>query len=272
MARVLIVDDDPGTVQTFALILKLATHTSSVAVTGAEGLSLAMTNQHDVILVDLRLPDISGLEFLAELRSTSAGAPVIMISAFATTATRAAAMRLGAVEFLDKPIDETTLLNLVKKRATRVDVDSLRDTRLRSTTTDHAATRWMAVVLPIVLASHDVPTVGSWTRVTGHSRATLKQWCANAGLKARESLEFARALRLVIRYAGTRCDWFAVLEIVDERTLSKFLARAGLVDDGVLPALERFLDSQTFVHRRSLLDAVRSTLLAHGLPFRPDER
>jgi CheY-like chemotaxis protein len=261
MARVLIVDDDLGTVETFAGILRTAAHTASVALSGAEGLSLAMATGHDVILLDLRLPDISGLEFLSELRVNQFAVPVVMISAFATMATRAAAKQLGAVAFVEKPIDDAALLNIVLAHSATAAVSPTLERPRDTTITNHAATRWTAIVLPIVSATHDVPTIASWTRVTGHSRATLKQWCANAGLRARESLEFARALRLVVRYSGVKCDWFNALEIVDERTLSKFLSRAHFTQDDVLPDLDGFLRGQTDVLTRTLLDAIRLTLV-----------
>ena len=64
MPRILIIDDDPGTLETFQIILKLAGFDVATAATGSCALELARTRSHDLILADLRLPDMSGLDLL----------------------------------------------------------------------------------------------------------------------------------------------------------------------------------------------------------------
>ena len=76
------------------------------------------TQMPDLIVSDLYMPEMSGLEVLAAVRQTSATTPVILISAYGDEATRAEARRLGVTAFFDKPFEladlETAIVNLVR--------------------------------------------------------------------------------------------------------------------------------------------------------------
>src|ERR1700730_4803602 len=119
MANVLVIDDDPGTLETFGVTLRQAGHLVCLAATGFQGLALAGSQELDIILADLRLPDSSGLEFLAETRGQGWGTPVVIITAFATPAIREASHQLGAADLAEKPIDAHSLLELVTTHAAR---------------------------------------------------------------------------------------------------------------------------------------------------------
>jgi len=73
--------------------------------TGAAALAAIQNESPDLVLLDLRLPDISGMEVLHRFRQTGFSAPVIMITADARDNVRDALMNLGAFQFLEKPVD-----------------------------------------------------------------------------------------------------------------------------------------------------------------------
>ncbi len=83
--------------------------------TGGELLEAWSSRPADLVLLDLRLPDGSGIDVLAELMRRDAKVPVIMISAYGEVETAVAAVRSGAYHFLEKPVDLPELLLLVEK-------------------------------------------------------------------------------------------------------------------------------------------------------------
>lgn len=83
--------------------------------TGGELLEAWSSRAADLVLLDLRLPDGSGIDVLAELKRRDAKVPVIMISAYGEVETAVAAVRSGAYHFLEKPVDLRQLLLLVEK-------------------------------------------------------------------------------------------------------------------------------------------------------------
>src|SRR4029077_4192160 len=72
-----------------------------------------------LLLVDLRLPDMSGLEVLASVCESSPDVPVVMVSAWATDTCARAAKQLGAADFLEKPIVEMALVDAVERNLAR---------------------------------------------------------------------------------------------------------------------------------------------------------
>src|SRR3954447_19834530 len=106
MARLLLVDDNPN------LILKqvhhvcdAAGHEVDAACTGEDGIRQATTRTPDAILLDLRLPDLSGLEVYRRLRQLDARIPVIFITAANDADSAIEAMKQGAYDYLSKPVD-----------------------------------------------------------------------------------------------------------------------------------------------------------------------
>jgi DNA-binding response OmpR family regulator len=261
MAQILVVDDDPGTVETFGAILTNAGHQALLTHTVGQGLSAALSRSPDMILVDLRLSDRSGLEFLAEALARGIRVPIVIMTAFGTDPIRSASRQLGAADFIEKPIDEKHLLQLIHRYT-----DHAQSSRLslaqRPGELNHAATRWTAIVTPIIQIHHDVPTIDVWAREVGHSQATLKRRCSNAGVKASDSLDFARALRIVAKYGGRCCPWFEALAIAETITLNKFLCRSGFQKDAPIQGVRRFLSQQRFITDTALLHATLQAMMA----------
>jgi DNA-binding NtrC family response regulator len=81
---------------------------------GIEGLRLVESNAYDLILTDLKMPDMDGIEFLAKIKETHPNARVIMITGYSTTEHAEQAMRSGAYNYIEKPFTPETLVKAVK--------------------------------------------------------------------------------------------------------------------------------------------------------------
>jgi DNA-binding NtrC family response regulator len=115
MATLLVVDDEPNIV--FSLRECLGSEMLRVvsAGTAREGEQLAAKLRPDVVLLDVRLPDMSGLDAFDRIHAIDQRLPVIMITAYGKTETAIEAMRRGAYEFLLKPVDFRQLREVVAK-------------------------------------------------------------------------------------------------------------------------------------------------------------
>jgi DNA-binding NtrC family response regulator len=112
-ASVLIIDDDPSVLESYTVLLEeeFQVHTAS---TGEAGLACFQREPIDLLLLDLRLPTMGGLEVLQRVKTLDAQVPVIVITALNEARTAAAAMKLGACDYLVKPCDIDTTLHLVR--------------------------------------------------------------------------------------------------------------------------------------------------------------
>ena len=118
---VLLVDDDLDVLGANARFLR----TNDIEVIVAESASTALSRLSEsniqVIVTDLRMPNCSGLEFAAKAREQKPLMPIVFFSGYAEIPDVVAAMKLGAVEFLEKPIDPDLLLGIIRKVCTRTD-------------------------------------------------------------------------------------------------------------------------------------------------------
>ncbi|HEV8641952.1 MAG TPA: sigma-54 dependent transcriptional regulator, partial [Methylomirabilota bacterium] len=101
-ARVLIVDDEPDMVDNCARILGRAGHDCLTATDGARGVALLESDHPDVVLTDLKMPGVDGMELLRRARALDPGLPVIVITGFATFESAVAAVKEGAFDYLPK--------------------------------------------------------------------------------------------------------------------------------------------------------------------------
>jgi len=111
MSRILIVDDEQGIRQSLKGVFEDEGFTAELASSGEECLRKIEENPYDLVLLDIWLPGIDGIETLRRLREKSPETRVIVISGHATIATAVAATKLGAYDFIEKPLSlEHTLL------------------------------------------------------------------------------------------------------------------------------------------------------------------
>jgi DNA-binding NtrC family response regulator len=105
MASILIIDDESNLVRSLTFALEDEGHSVHGAGTAASGLSAAAQLQPDLILLDLKLPDMSGLDVLEALKAQQTTAQIIMISAHGDTRSAVKAVKLGAADYITKPFD-----------------------------------------------------------------------------------------------------------------------------------------------------------------------
>jgi CheY-like chemotaxis protein len=118
MKTVLIVDDDDQNRKLFRLVLGRAGYAVIEAATGAQGIEQARTHRPDLILMDVRLPDIDGLEATRRIKGDprTSGIPVVAVTAFAMKEDEERARRAGCVGYLTKPVDLETFRREVRIR------------------------------------------------------------------------------------------------------------------------------------------------------------
>src|SRR5712691_11326295 len=120
MARpvVLIVDDDSGVRESFRLTLE--DHYDVIDVPdGARALDVVRASQVDLVLLDIRLPEMDGIEVLERIKAIDEALEVVLVTAVRTVRTAVAAMKLGAFDYLTKPFEEDELLSLVRRSLER---------------------------------------------------------------------------------------------------------------------------------------------------------
>lgn len=114
-ARILVIDDDPGIRDACFQVLSREGYEIELAGTAEEARKLISDFEFDVILLDLKLSGVEGLELLKEIREEDPQAQVIVITAYGTVQVAVAAMKLGAADFLQKPFSPQELRLAVEK-------------------------------------------------------------------------------------------------------------------------------------------------------------
>ena len=115
--RVLIADDEPEVVDLVRMVLDMAGHSVSSARDGAETLAAIRAEQPDLILLDVRMPKLTGLQVLQQLRAdpNTAPIPVIMLSVVTTYPEVREALQWGAIAYLAKPFKLKEMSRLVDR-------------------------------------------------------------------------------------------------------------------------------------------------------------
>ena len=114
-ATVLVVDDDPAVRTRLVEFLEVTGHTVVSAVDGQEALDVLHQRDVDVVLLALELPRVSGINVLSALPSLQTDAKVIVMTSRGTVETAVEAMRLGAYDYVRKPLDEDVLVHIVDR-------------------------------------------------------------------------------------------------------------------------------------------------------------
>jgi len=113
-AHLLLVDDDPNTLASLSRAFRLAGHEATVCDNAARAVELLRTETFDLILSDVVMPGRSGLELLEDLKKAGVKAPIVLISGQANIEMAVKATKLGALDFLEKPLSTDKLLVTVE--------------------------------------------------------------------------------------------------------------------------------------------------------------
>jgi DNA-binding NtrC family response regulator len=199
MSNVLVVDDEAGQRKIVASILKSAGHLVYEAASVEDALQQITENRPEVVLTDLKMPGKSGLVLVEEASKNQLPPEVVVITAFGTVETAVKAMRCGAYDYLNKPLEREELLMVVERAAEkyglRVDGIELRMELTRQLTSGLIAeSEPMRAVLDIVskVAASDSTVLVRGESGTGKERiARLIHYKSKRGHKPMQSINCA---------------------------------------------------------------------------------
>ena len=124
-SRILVIDDEPAIRDSLRMILEYEDYQFTGAASGQEGLAIVQRDRPDLVLLDIKMPGMDGMEVLRKLRAMDDTLPIVMISGHGTTATAVEAIRSGATDFLDKPLSServiVTLQNALQQSELRTE-------------------------------------------------------------------------------------------------------------------------------------------------------
>ena len=114
MSKILVIDDERAIRNTLKEVLEYEKHEVDLAEDGPKGIEMFSSNSYDVVLCDIKMAKMDGIEVLEKIAETSADIPVIMISGHGNIDTAVEAIKKGAYDFLEKPLDLNRLLITIR--------------------------------------------------------------------------------------------------------------------------------------------------------------
>ena len=115
MIKFLVVDDEPGVVDQVKELLELRQYATVTATSGKKALELVKKEKPNIVILDIRMPDLSGIDVLKEIKKNYPKTRVIMLTGVEDESTKNMAMGLGASGYLTKPYSYSDLLELSRK-------------------------------------------------------------------------------------------------------------------------------------------------------------
>jgi putative two-component system response regulator len=112
--RILIIDDELGPREALRMILRDNYHVETAA-NGNEALAFLYDTEFDMVILDIRMPDINGIELLGKVKEVAPETEVALITAYASVDTATDALRLGALDYIIKPFSSSSILEVVEK-------------------------------------------------------------------------------------------------------------------------------------------------------------
>jgi FixJ family two-component response regulator len=280
---VLVVDDDLGTRETFAWALKASGIQVRTAGCGADAIKFAREMRFDLLLIDLELPDMRGTDVVRMLKSETAAVPFVLISGFLTTDVTVEAMKLGALNVMDKPVSVDVLPRLLAampKPCALADADAFGEkyqsptllenlTRFADTARPgSAAERWAVLVLKGCGAVNDLNTLEDWAEVAALSYTALRQLCVMVNVRPHDARDFVRVFRAVLRAEIDGSPIESLLNVADSRTLGALLRKSGIVapSERQRPRVDEFLRNQRLLPSENFSVRLLSDIVSRHTP------
>ena len=165
--RVLLIEDEPTLAQSIELMLRSEKFDVTLATLGEDGLSLAREGTHDILLLDLNLPDMSGYDVLQTLRRSKVATPVLILSGLAGINDKVKGLGFGADDYLTKPFHKDELVARIRAIARR--------------STEHAEAVVQCGDLTIRLGAKRAEIAGKPVSLTGKEYAMLELMALRQG-------------------------------------------------------------------------------------------
>lgn len=117
--RILVVDDEPGMLKSLAIMLRRERYQVGEALSVADAVAQLKRETFDLVIADLMMNPLNGLDLLTLARRYHPRCPVIIMTAYGTPESRSEALQLGALDFLEKPLEATRLLPRIRQLLAR---------------------------------------------------------------------------------------------------------------------------------------------------------
>jgi FixJ family two-component response regulator len=239
---VLVVEDDVHVRTFLSRALTGAGYFVVTAGAAADGVRLCLSRKPNLVLLDLRLPDSSGIDAMKQLQARGVRVPVVIVSGFLDVDVTVEAMKLGAADVIRKPTSMARLLSAVSSALASA---AARPAAAKPHT---IAERWALLVLQACECDGDLKTIDAWAHAAGHSASSIRETCRLAGVVPHDARDLMRILSAIIGARQHECRFDALLDAADARTLDGLLARARLTAQaGPPPSVEDFLARQRFI-------------------------
>ena len=111
--KALVIDDEQIVLNSVSKILTDENYEVDVSLSGREGLNQAIEKDYDIVLTDIRMPDIGGMRVLRDVKRAKPSLPVVIITGYASVKSAVQAMKLGAADYIEKPFTPDQLLKAV---------------------------------------------------------------------------------------------------------------------------------------------------------------
>jgi two-component system response regulator PilR (NtrC family) len=180
--RILIVDDEPSMREMLGIVLRRDGYEVLIAANGAQALDQMRRERVDLLLSDIRMPDLNGVDVLRVAKETNPDIVAFMMTAFASTDTAVEAMRLGAVDYFTKPFNMDELRLKVRQQLEAVRLKHENVLLKRALNTRHEMSSIIGRSQPMLAVFRMIETIartGSTVLITGES-GTGKELAARA--------------------------------------------------------------------------------------------
>jgi ActR/RegA family two-component response regulator len=255
--QILIVDSERETRETLTAALIQDGFMVEAASSAEEAIAKAGDRLFDFAILGLQLPDRPGLDVARVLVAGVGHGRFVLIGNELTVSTSVEAMKLGAVDVLEKPIAVDTLLGIVRNHTigsphhgpSSTPVAALHPIRVPEMCGPprSAAQRWTMHVLKACQCEDDLKTLKNWAKSVGVSYSSLCESCRLLGIRPHDARDFVRALWVVVRCSAEQCAPETLLDVSDRRTLRAFLEKAGPRFISRTPTIDQFLRDQRFI-------------------------
>ncbi len=115
MEKILLIDDEESILESLRIFLSGMNYAVSTASNGMEGIEIIHKEHPDLVITDLKMPEVDGLEVLKQIREFDDSVPCIIMTAYEDVDSTIRAMQLGAYDYIEKPIDTPRFKALIKR-------------------------------------------------------------------------------------------------------------------------------------------------------------
>ena len=208
MAKVCLVDDEELMRDSVAAILKRQGHAVEAFDDPHDALEAARGGSFDVLVTDLKMPNMTGVDLLRGVRTAGCDTPTILMTAFATVGTAVEAMKLGAYDYIQKPFDGEEICTLIE-RTCSTPAASENEALRRAADASHRPAPWSDPGAMRRRAQADRPVAGSDATVLIHGRNRHRQGVGRARDPRRQPRPDRPHARGQLRRPAARRCWKA---------------------------------------------------------------